>query len=327
MTPRALITGANGFVGKVLAAHLCAQGWEVRCSDIAVPPGDDAWRTCDVSRRDTVEQLLEWGGPLTHVFHLAAVTFVPEAGRDPARTFEINLLGTVHLARALLERLPHARLVYIGSAEVYGVPEHLPITEGHPLAPANPYAISKAAADQYCAWLHQSAGLDVVRMRPFNHSGPGQSDRFVLSSFAHQIARIESRGGFSKRSQPPPEAGQPLALRVGNLQSRRDFSHVDDVVRAYEQAALNGVAGDAYNVCSGRPVAIQEALDRLLAMSTAPIQVDPDPERLRTADVTEAWGSCEKLRAHTGWQHEKGLDDVLADLLAYWRDQEAGSVV
>jgi len=309
MSRRALITGAAGFVGKILAGHLEAQGWEVLCSDLRTPPGEKRWFPCDVSKRDQVEQLLEWGGAITHLFHLAAITFVPDTVQDPCHTFEVNLQGTVHLTTALWPRAPGARLVFVSSAEVYGYPQFLPITEAHPLNPANPYAISKAATDQYCAYLHRARGMDIVCMRPFNHTGPGQADLFVLSSFARQIALIES-------GQLPP------VLRVGNLETLRDFLHVGDVVRAYELAALHGVSGEVYNVCSGRGVMIREALEQLLRLSAAAIRIETDPERMRPVDVPEMWGSHDKLTVHTGWRPEISFSRLLSELLEHWRSKE-----
>jgi GDP-4-dehydro-6-deoxy-D-mannose reductase len=220
MNQVALVTGASGFAGWHLSAWLRSQGWTVReAVNPGVAPGEAAY-PCDIANEEQVRRLISWADQVTHVFHLAAVTFVPASCRNPLRTIEINLNGTVYLIAAMSELLPHARLVYVSSAAVYGVPESLPVTETHRLAPKEPYAISKAAADAYCEYLHQSAGADIVRMRPFNHSGPRQPDSFVLSSFAHQIARIEA--GL-----------EAPVLRVGNLDAARDFLHVADVVKAY----------------------------------------------------------------------------------------------
>lgn len=305
MTGRALITGAAGFVGIRLAARLRQQGWDVVCSGY---PATEGMLPCDISDPASVRQLVQDAGELTHVFHLAAIAFVPEADQDPARAITINLNGTIHLCQALRQSAKPPRLIYIGSADAYGPPQFLPTTEDHPLIPYNTYAISKAAADHYCAALSRAKALDCIRMRPFNHTGPGQPDQYVLSSFARQIAAIE--------------AGQhePI-LRVGNLEAARDFSHVDDVLRGYELAALHGVPGEAYNICSGKRLPIQEALDRLLAMSAVSIDVQQDPARLRPSDVPEVRGSHEKLTAATGWRPEIGVDTLLRDLLDYWRTE------
>jgi len=302
---RALVTGAAGFVGKTLVRHLTGHGWNVLETD-AVSSGDSNEFVCDVSNAAQVEDLFRWAPPITHVFHLAAVAFVPEATRNPARAFDINLIGTINVAETMRKYAPEARLIYIGSADAYGPPQALPITEDHPLQPANPYAITKAAADQYCAYLAKASDLEVVRMRPFNHSGPGQSDAFVLSSFAHQIVLIE------KGERPP-------VLHVGNLDAARDFSHVDDVVRAYERAAVHGASGEAYNVGAGKSIKIRHALDVLLGLSNVEVQVTPDPERVRPIDVMDIWGSHQKLTLATEWQPEITFERLAKDILNYWR--------
>jgi GDP-4-dehydro-6-deoxy-D-mannose reductase len=307
MSLRALVTGANGFVGQALTAHLRRNGWTV-CGAVHGVPADCDQLPCDVRDPEQVDRLFRWAGDVTHVFHLAAVAFVPEANRDPARTFEINLNGTVRVVEALLDRAPRARLVFIGSSGVYGPPQSLPVTEDHSLNPQNVYDISKAAADQYVAYAQKARSLDAVRMRAFNHSGPGQDPEFVLPNFARQIARIEA--GLD----------EPV-LRVGNLDARRDFSHVDDVVRAYELAALHGRSGAAYNVCSGKACAVREALERLLALSRASIEVEVDPARLRPIDVPEVVGSHERLTADTGWTPKVPFDRLMEDLLQYWRKE------
>ena len=304
---RALVTGAEGFVGQALCAHLTAQGWDVRGSALRdLPDAGGSYFQCDITDRVEVERLMVWAAGATHVFHLAALTFVPDSLQDPALAMTANLIGTIHLTSSLKTHLPNARLIYVGSADAYGVPQSLPVTEDHPLRPDNPYSISKAAADEFCGYLHKASRADIVRMRPFNHSGAGQAERFVLSNFARQIAAIEAG-----KAEP--------VLRVGNLAAARDFSHVNDVVRAYELAALHGTAGEVYNVCSGRSRVIQDALDILLSLSTTPIRVEVDAARLRPVDVKDVHGSHAKLTAQTGWEPVLTFESLLADLLAYWR--------
>lgn len=303
----ALITGANGFVGRVLSSYLASRTWRVLESVIPGVESTADQFPCDVTSAEQVAQLMEWAAGVTHVFHLAAITFVPVSSAHPAETMAVNALGTVNLLHAMLKHHPGARFVFVGSAAVYGNPQRLPVTEDHPLAPREPYAISKAAADAHCEYAARVLQADVVRMRPFNHSGAGQSDRFVLSSFARQIVAIE-RGAM------------PPVLRVGNLDASRDFLHVHDVVRAYELAALRGAAGGVYNVCSGRGTVIRDALAALLRRAQVSIAVETDPERLRPSDIPEVWGSHERLNAATGWRPEMPFETVLDDLLAYWRN-------
>ncbi len=303
MTLRALITGAEGFAGRALTAHLRRRNWEVVCAALRGLPGAVA---CDITRPEQVRAALKQAGNLTHVFHLAAVAHLPEAAQQPVTTFHVNLAGVIYLTDALRELAPKARLVYIGSAGAYGVPRSLPVTEEHPLSPNDPYAVSKAAADHYCAYCSTALGMDVVRVRPFNHSGPGQDPRFVLPAFARQIAEIEAE-------LAPPR------VRVGNLETKRDFLHVNDVVRAYELLALRGESGAAYNVCSGKAQSIRAALEALCARVAVPITIESDPARIRRVDVPEICGSHEKLTRDTGWTPEIPFAQLLNDLLERWR--------
>jgi GDP-4-dehydro-6-deoxy-D-mannose reductase len=306
MSNRALVTGAAGFVGGYLKAHLEASGWTVVTSDYG--QGDIP---CDFAEADDIVRLVEAAGEVSHVFHLAARTFVPDAMRDPCPTFDVNLEGTIHLEQAIRTHRPEARLIFISSGEVYGPPRQLPVDEDHPLNPGNPYAISKTAADQYCAFAAKAWKSDLIRVRPFNHSGAGQADNFVLSSFARQVAEAEAG-----KAEP--------VLKVGNLAAARDFSHVKDVVRAYEAIAREGEGGTAYNVCSGTATVIQEALDFLVDQSAVKVSVETDPDRMRPVDVPEVRGSHQRLTDQTGWQPDLGLEDVLMDLLYYWRGVARG---
>ncbi|MBX3175864.1 MAG: GDP-mannose 4,6-dehydratase [Candidatus Hydrogenedentes bacterium] len=309
MTGRALITGAAGFVGTRLADYLRGRGWDVVCSG---HPAREGMIPCDFRDADSVAALLRDAGAVTHVFHLAAIAFVPDAEADPLLAMDVNLNGTIRLSEAMREACPDARLVFIGSADAYGPPQSIPVTEEHPLNPVNTYAISKAAADHYCGRLGRVKALDCVRLRPFNHTGPGQNESYVLSSFARQIAAIEA--GL-----------HAPVVRVGNLEAARDFLHVDDVLRAYELAALHGRAGAAYNICSGVSVPIQSALDQLVAMSTVDVSVEQDPARMRPSDVPEIRGCHDRFTEATGWQPEIPFESLLEGLLGYWRAQLAGA--
>lgn len=307
MSGRVLVTGSSGFVGRHLCGHLKAQGYEVFGCDQVSVQDSPRYRTCNITDAQSIEETLQWAGPLDFVVHLAAISFVPDATNSPSEVVEVNFLGTIRLTEALRAQAPESRLVFIGSSEAYGPPKETPMTEAHPLSPANPYAISKAAADEYCRFLSQSAGADIVRMRPFNHSGPGQSDRFVLSSFARQVAEIE-------------KGQRDAVIKVGNLDAERDFMHVNDVVHAYEAALHKGRAGEAYNICSGQSHRIGDALEALLAMSDTDIRVEVDPERFRPADLVEVRGSHDKFTRDTGWKPARSFERLLADLLAHWRE-------
>lgn len=308
MSERVLVTGASGFVGVRLCAHLEARGYEVYGCDVVASPNEKKLHNCDIANADSIEETLSWAGPLDHVIHLAAMTYVPEAQADPVKVIDVNLKGTINVVRLMQEHTSGARLLFVSSSEVYGSPQFTPITEKHPLSPKNPYAISKAAADQYCGYCFESEGLPIVRIRPFNHSGPGQSDRFVLSSFAKQVAEIEA-------------GSREAVIRVGNLEAARDFMHVDDVIRAYETALSDGQPGEAYNICSGNSYNIGDALRRLIAMATVDIQIEVDPDLLRSVDVPEIRGSHDKFTRETGWEPNIPFEQLLTDVLAYWRGQ------
>lgn len=309
----ALVTGAGGFVGRRLCAHLSIEGWNVSGTDVAgtcPAPGCRQWVHCDIQNPDQVLQLFSAVPPVTHLFHLAAITFVPDAEKNPASVCGVNVNGTRQMVETLLKVNPSARFVFVSSADIYGPPQFLPIDETHPVRPQNVYARSKSEAENWCRGLHSAGNLDLVVLRPFNHTGPGQSEKFVLPSFARQIARIEA--GL-----------QPPVLQVGNLDSARDFSHVDDIVRAYELAAIKGVRGETYNVCSGQSVRIGDALERLLALAKTKIRLETDPGRTRPTGSMEIRGSHQKLSAATGWQPQITFDGLLQDLLEYWRKQVA----
>ncbi len=304
----ALITGANGFVGRILAKYLRDREWQVREAVLPGQPEGPNKFACDITDIAQVRKLVSRTDGLSHVFHLAAITFVQSSSADPASTFEVNVQGTINFLECTRVLHPRARFLFVGSAAVYGHPHSIPVTEDHPLAPREPYAISKTAADQYCEYVYRAHKANVVRMRPFNHSGAGQSDQFVLSNFARQIARIE-------RGELPP------TLKVGNIDAARDFLHVDDVVRAYELAALKGKPGEAYNISCGEGRSIRDALNTLLSRSKVKIEVVQDPDRMRPVDIQEISGSYAKLEAHTGWKPEIKFDRILDDLLEYWRAQ------
>ena len=307
MGKRVLVTGSEGFVGGVLCPYLEAQGHEVLGCDLRIPEDTTGRKALDINDPSSIRDALEWANPDV-VYHLAAVTFVPDAMRDPLGVMETNFHGTIRLITEMKARCPDARLLFVSTSEAYGAPQRLPVTEDHPLNPDNPYALSKASADHYCRYVVQSGELDIVRLRPFNHTGPGQSPDFVMPSFARQIAHMEAG-----KAEP--------VLRVGNLEAARDFLHVNDVVRAYSMALSGCEAGEAYNICSGEAMPIQRALDALVSLSEVEVQVEIDPLRLRPVDVPEVCSSHQKFTDATGWHPEIPLRRLLKDLLESWRAQ------
>ncbi|MEK7795698.1 MAG: GDP-mannose 4,6-dehydratase [Candidatus Hydrogenedentota bacterium] len=307
MTRRALITGANGFVGRYLGRHLESIGWEVVRlahsadvdSPLAVP--------CDITDAHQVGAALAESGDITHVFHLAAISFVPQAVSRPFEVNRVNVVGTANLVRAILKLQCRPRLIFASSSAAYGPPASMPLREDHPLNAADPYGRSKAFGERLCVDA-AAQGLDAVRARPFNHSGAGQSDQFALSSFARQLARIALG-----KARP--------VIETGDLDAKRDFTHVEDVVRAYALLAEHGQRGEAYNICSGSAARIGDALDKLIALASIRAEVHTDPARARPSDTPELYGDPAKLEA-LGWRREHTLDDILHDLLDYWMNAE-----
>jgi GDP-4-dehydro-6-deoxy-D-mannose reductase len=244
------------------------------------------------------------------VFHLAAQTFVPASVKDPLETFDINLLGTARVLESCRSSAPDATTVIIGSGDAYGEvgAAQLPIREDVPLQPRSPYAASKAAAEVIALQYARAGWLKVVVLRPFNHTGPGQSTQFAIPSFAQQIADIKK-----KRVDP--------VLLTGDLSARRDLTDVRDIVEAYRLAALSAKSGSVYNVCSGSAVSMQEIVDELIGIAGIKVRVALDATRLRGSDIALIYGDATALRANTGWQPRIPLRRTLADVLAFFSSQ------
>ncbi len=292
---RALITGGLGFVGHWLAEHLREEGDEVSVID----------RETDVADPSALGPVVEEIAPEV-VYHLAALTHVGESWDAPHEVFRVNVLGTGAVLAAARQHRVGAVLV-VSSAEVYGnvTGGQLPLTEEAPVAPVSPYAASKAAAEQLALQAWRGYGQRVIVVRPFNHVGPGQAPSFAVSGLARRIVEAGLRGGG--------------ALRVGNLEPRRDFTDVRDVVRAYRALARQGDPGSVFNICSGHDVAISDVARRLLALAGTELRMEPDPALVRPVDVPVLLGSPARLQAVTGWKPEIPLDDTLADVLDWWR--------
>ncbi len=300
---RALVTGASGFVGHYLVAALRNEDAEVFACGAPRDAGEGL--TIDLADVATLRAAVHAARP-THVFHLAAQTFVPDSLGSPEVTYRANVIGTALVAQAIREyaaaNATMPRLLFTSSAEVYGARAHrdFPLQESLDLRPANPYAASKAAAEAILLGESRSFGLDVVVARAFNHIGPGQSDRFVVPSFAAQLARI-ARGA------------SPVLL-VGNTDVARDFLDVRDVVRAYVALSRDGERGEIYNVCSGNAVSIRDVLRELVTIARVPVEIREDPSRLRPSDAPIFVGSARKLRERTGWEPEIALGRSLRDV-------------
>jgi len=312
----ALITGAGGFVGGHLCDYLLSEtDWDLTGTvfDPSASQGTEnprlRLRPADLRAPSTVTSLLEETRP-TIIFHLAAQSSVPTSFSDPWETLENNLRSQLNLLEAVRQSGREVTFLVIGSNEEYGAPrpEELPQTEQSPLRPNNPYAVSKVGQDYMGLQYHLTYDLSVVRVRPFNHTGPGQSTRFVAPAFASQIARIEA--GL-----------QEPVMSVGNLAASRDFTDVRDIVRAYHLAVTEGEPGDVYNLASEQPRSIEALLNTLLGFSDVDIRVERDPERYRPADVPIVYGSAAKFRSRTGWVPQISFEETLRDTLAYWRER------
>jgi GDP-4-dehydro-6-deoxy-D-mannose reductase len=242
------------------------------------------------------------------IFHLGAFSSVASSWDTPAEMVQVNVLGTLNVLEAMRQLDAGATAVLACSAEAYGVVEEsrLPIREEEPFHPVSPYAVSKAAADMFAYQYFRTFKLRTVRLRLFNHCGPGQSSRFVVSSLARQVAEIEA--GL-----------RPPRIQVGDLEVRRDFIDVRDAVRGYWLAAQKGTPGAAYNVASGVARSIREILDMLLGMSKVAVEVTQDPARLRPSDLPILLGDVSRFREATGWSPQTPFQQSLRDTLDYWR--------
>ncbi len=312
---RALITGITGFAGGHLAQILLDRGDEV--FGVALDEGAGLGHLsqelipilADLCDPAVVTQLLHDGQPEA-IYHLAGQAFVPKAWADPWGTMENNIRPQLNILQAMVEQKSKARLLVVASNQIYGHvrDDQLPVNEETPLRPDNPYGVSKVVQDILGLQYHLSHGLDVLRVRAFNHIGPRQSPVFVAASFAKQIAEIEA--GLI----------EPM-IRVGNLEAKRDFTDVTDVMRAYALLVDYGDPGEAYNVGTGRAYSIQYLLDVLLSHSTVEIKIEPDPTRMRPSDVPIIYADNSKLRAKTNWKPLVKFEDSLPCVLDYWREE------
>jgi GDP-4-dehydro-6-deoxy-D-mannose reductase len=306
---RVLVTGIGGFVGPWLSRALAEQHHEVSglVRDGDEPPPGIVGHRADVTVRAEVEGVLREVVP-DAVIHLAAISFVPEAEGAPDTAYRINLGGTLALMAAMRTVTPSARLLFVGSSDAYGavLREELPVGEDVPFRPLSVYGASKAAADVAAGQWARSYGLDVVRARPFNHTGPGQRSSFVCAAIARQVARIE-------RGEQEP------VLTVGNPDPVRDFSDVRDVMAGYVALLERGRRGEAYNLCAGEGVSIAEVIALFRTHARVPLRVWSDPALRRPIDVERIVGSHAKATADTGWTPKIPLVDTLRDVLDDWR--------
>lgn len=307
---RVLIVGGSGFVGGHLIEECLSRGDEVAATE---RPGESgardvraSWCAADLLDDAALTRAIVQARP-DGIVHLAGQASVAAAHQDPSGTFRVNAEGTLRMLTAALAAAPNARIVVVTSAEVYGaVPaEEQPIAETAALRPTSPYGVSKAAAD-LVADAAARAGQYVVRMRPFNHIGPGQRPGFIAPDVASQIAAIE-------RGEREP------VLRVGNLATARDFSDVRDIARAYRDALERGASGAVYNIASGAATSIETIVRFFVDRARAPVRIEIDVTRMRPSDVPVTRGDATKAQRELGWAPRIPITQSLSEVLEEWR--------
>jgi GDP-4-dehydro-6-deoxy-D-mannose reductase len=300
---KALVTGAGGFVGQTLTAHLRDHGDEVVAVDRAHGP--------DVTDAAGVRDLIGRERPEA-VYHLAAVTHIGASWDAPAEVFRINAEGTLNVLSACAAAGVD-RVLVVGSADEYGAvrPEDLPLAEEAPLRPLTPYGASKVAAEYLALQAFLGDSLPTIRVRAFNHTGRNQPDRFMIPGLARRIAAAERHG----RKEIP----------VGSVEPVRDFTNVEDIVVAYRLLVERGDPGEVYNVCSGVGHSVAEVAELLLGLARHAIELAPDPALVRPVEVPRLVGDNTRLREATGWAPSIPFEETLAAILDRWRAEEAGS--
>lgn len=312
---RVLVTGGTGFLGSHMARYLAAQGQEVTATFLDSPDGTVRARLgkvptvrLDVRDLDAVRRVLHETRP-DIVYHFAGQAYVVESTKDPVGTFQVNVLGTLHLLETLARTRSGASFAFAGTGTEYGAPDHVPTPETAELRPTSPYASSKAAADLLCYQYAVSDRLRVFRYRIFGTTGVGKTGD-VCNDFASQIARLE-------RAQ---SAGP---MKVGTLEVRRDISDVRDAIRGMVRVVERGTPGEAYNIGSGEAPSVRSILDTLRSMARRTIDVEVDPTRLRAVDEPAHLGDISRLRA-LGWAPEHPMSASLRDILDFWRGPPPG---
>jgi len=314
---KVLITGITGFVGKHLAEHLISKkSYEITGTyrsesglvTLDALKGQVVLKQLDLNDTSAVESLILSEQP-DYIFHLAAQASPAKSFSSPVETLTNNIISEFSVLNVVKKHnMQEIRILIVSTGEIYGavMPSDIPVDELTPMRPVSPYAVSKITQDYLALQYHLAYKLDTVRLRPFNHIGPGQKTGYVVSDFAKQIAEIE------KGKQEP-------VISVGNLVAKRDFTDVRDMVKAYEQAMRLGESGDAYNLGSGHSRKIDDILQTLLSLSSEKITVNIDQSRFRPIDVPEIVCDCHKFHKLTGWKPEIPFERTLQDILDYWR--------
>jgi GDP-4-dehydro-6-deoxy-D-mannose reductase len=302
---RALVTGSEGFVGRYLRAELEQNGYDVTGLDIC--DGEKTIRADLLNSGEITAVVAEVKPDI--VIHLAGQANVAQSWKIPQRTVEINVVATINLMEAVRAYNPAVRMVLVGSSDQYGNLGEAGknVSEAIETRPQTPYAVSKKAQEEMAGVYVRAYGMNICMTRSFNHGGAGQREGFLIPDFAAGIVRVEK--GLAEK------------LTVGNLTSKRDFTHVRDVVRAYRLIAEKGHPGEVYNVGSGETHSAQEILDKLCAMAVCPIPVEQDPAKMRPSDTPVICCDHSKLTGHTGWGTICTLEEILREVLAFYRNK------
>ncbi len=314
-----LITGINGFVGSHLAEYIINNNLGEVYGTYRTK-NEDFSNTkqvrkkvelieCDITDSYSVDKTIEEVKP-DYIFHLAAQAFVPSSWKSPIETLNTNIIGSLNLFEAIKKNNKNIVIQIAGSSEEYGLvkEDEVPIKETNPLRPLSPYGVSKVSMDLLGYQYHQSYGLKIIRTRAFNHEGPRRGESYVTSNFAKQVALIEA-------------GEQEPLVRVGNLEAKRDYTDVRDMVRAYWLAVEKCIPGEVYNIASGKAYVIKSIIDILQKLSKKEFKVEQDPKRLRPSDVEILLGDATKFKKQTGWEPEISFEKTMEDLLDYWREK------
>jgi len=301
---KALITGSRCFVGQHLLKELTDNKYTVFGFDLSE---DNNTKAVDILDAKAVRECINKIEPDV-IFHLAAYANIPLSWENPQKTFEVNIIGSINLLEAVRNEKPDCRVILVGSSDQYGATGILaPISEDYDLNPKNPYAMSKKTQEEIGKLYRTVYGLNICMTRSFNHSGPGQRTGFIIPDLCSGLVAIEIR--------------KTDVLKVGNLETIRDYTDVRDVVRAYRLIYEKGKSGEVYNVGSGKGRRGQEILDMLTSMATTQFTVEIDEERKRTSDTPIFVCNNNKLHSHTGWEPEIPIETTLLDVFNEWRNK------
>ena len=307
---KALITGIDGFVGNHLSNYLLKEGYEVYGTSVIDGFKKENINIChmNVLDKEEIRNVINKIKP-DQIYHLAGQSAVGLSWKNPVLTVDINISGTLNLLDIIRELKLNVSILIIGSSDQYGIikPEECPVNEEHTQKPQSPYGISKKTQEELALLYSKAYDMNIIAVRPFNHIGTGQNLNFVVPDFASRIADIEN-------------GAEPI-LKVGNLETYRDFTDVKDIVRGYVMLLNKGRKGEVYNIGSGKEVKVYDILRKLIDISGVSIKIEIDPDKFRPIDVPLIVSDNSKIFNDTGWKPEIILDDTLNEILQYWRNK------